>query len=85
MDILKMLAELRDEREQVEEAILVLERMASGRGQASWTATEVDDRDEAQRTTTRQQEQAEVATRLLWNHRDASKGSGESSSGFWGD
>jgi hypothetical protein len=35
MDILKMLAELRAEREQVEEAILVLERMASGRGQPS--------------------------------------------------
>jgi hypothetical protein len=32
MDILKMLAELRVEREQVEEAILVLERMARGRG-----------------------------------------------------
>jgi len=32
MDILKMLAELRAEREQVEEAILVLERMARGRG-----------------------------------------------------
>ena len=31
MDILKMLAELRAEREQVEEAILVLERMARGR------------------------------------------------------
>jgi hypothetical protein len=32
MDILKMLAELRAEREQVEEAIIVLERMAGGRG-----------------------------------------------------
>jgi hypothetical protein len=32
MDILKMLAELRAEREQVEEAILVLERIARGRG-----------------------------------------------------
>jgi hypothetical protein len=32
MDILKMLAELRAEREQVEEAIIVLERMARGRG-----------------------------------------------------
>jgi hypothetical protein len=32
MDISKMLVELRDEREQVEQAILVLERMALGRG-----------------------------------------------------
>jgi len=32
MDIIKILAELRTEREQVEEAILVLERMARGRG-----------------------------------------------------
>lgn len=32
MDVLKMLAELHAEREQVEEAIIVLERMAPGRG-----------------------------------------------------
>jgi hypothetical protein len=32
MDILKMLAELRAEREQVEEAIIVLERIDLGRG-----------------------------------------------------
>jgi hypothetical protein len=32
MDILKMLAELRAEREQIEEAILTLERLAAGRG-----------------------------------------------------
>ena len=32
MDILKMLAELRQEREQVEEAILVIERLALGQG-----------------------------------------------------
>ena len=32
MDIIKMLAELRSEREQVEEAILVLERLGLGRG-----------------------------------------------------
>ncbi len=32
MDILKMLEELRNEREQVEEAILTLERLAAGRG-----------------------------------------------------
>ncbi len=32
MDITKMLAELRQEREQIEEAILSLERLARGRG-----------------------------------------------------
>jgi hypothetical protein len=32
MDVSKMLAELRQEREQIEEAILTLERLARGRG-----------------------------------------------------
>jgi len=32
MDVIKMLAELRQEREQIEEAILTLERLAQGRG-----------------------------------------------------
>ncbi|MEJ7605021.1 MAG: hypothetical protein WKF37_01855 [Bryobacteraceae bacterium] len=32
MDVNKMLAELRQEREQIEEAIIVLERLARGRG-----------------------------------------------------
>jgi hypothetical protein len=32
MDITKMLAELRVEREQIEEAIMTLERLAAGRG-----------------------------------------------------
>ncbi len=32
MDVLKMLADLRAEREQVEEAIVTLERLARGRG-----------------------------------------------------
>jgi len=32
MDIIKMLAELRQERQQVEEAIMTLERVARGRG-----------------------------------------------------
>lgn len=32
MDVTKMLAELRAEREQIEEAILSLERLARGRG-----------------------------------------------------
>jgi hypothetical protein len=32
MDVTKILAELREEREQIEEAILSLERLARGRG-----------------------------------------------------
>jgi hypothetical protein len=32
MDVMKMLAELRQEREQLEEAILTLERLARGQG-----------------------------------------------------
>jgi hypothetical protein len=32
MDVLKMLSDLRQEREQVEEAIVTLERLARGRG-----------------------------------------------------
>jgi hypothetical protein len=32
MDVLKMLAELRDERAQIEQAILAIEHLASGRG-----------------------------------------------------
>ncbi|HBY64048.1 MAG TPA: hypothetical protein DEH78_29855 [Solibacterales bacterium] len=32
MDVMKMLTELRQEREQIEEAILSLERLARGRG-----------------------------------------------------
>jgi DNA invertase Pin-like site-specific DNA recombinase len=32
MDVLKMLTELRQEREQIEEAIMTLERLARGRG-----------------------------------------------------
>jgi hypothetical protein len=32
MDVTKMLADLRQEREQIEEAILTLERLARGRG-----------------------------------------------------
>jgi hypothetical protein len=32
MDVTKMLAELRQEREQIDEAIMILERLARGRG-----------------------------------------------------
>jgi hypothetical protein len=43
MDVTRMLAELRQEREQLEEAILTLERLARGRGKRrgrppSWLA-----------------------------------------------
>ena len=43
MDIMKMLAELRQEREQVEEAIVTLERVARGRGKRRGQPTSVDD------------------------------------------
>jgi hypothetical protein len=44
MDVLKMLADLRQERQQIEEAILTLERLAQGRGRRrgrppAWMAT----------------------------------------------
>jgi hypothetical protein len=44
MDVTKILAELRQEREQIEEAILSLERLARGRGKRrgrppAWMAT----------------------------------------------
>ena len=43
MDVLKMLTDLRQEREQIEEAIVTLERLARGRGRRrgrppSWLA-----------------------------------------------
>ncbi len=49
MDVAKMLAELRQEREQIEEAILSLERLARGRGKRrgrppAWMATTVKKR-----------------------------------------
>ena len=49
MDVTKMLAELRQEREQIEEAILSLERLARGRGKRrgrppAWMATAVKKR-----------------------------------------
>ena len=45
MDVLKMLSELRSERTQIEEAILVLERLARGHGKRrgrppKWMSTE---------------------------------------------
>ena len=44
MDILKMLADLRAERQQIEEAILVMERLAAGTGgKRRGKAAEVDD------------------------------------------
>jgi hypothetical protein len=36
MGMLKMLADLRHERAQIEEAIIAIERLASGRGKRRW-------------------------------------------------
>ncbi|MEO8659986.1 MAG: hypothetical protein ABI693_16060 [Bryobacteraceae bacterium] len=49
MDVAKMLTELRQEREQIEEAILSLERLARGRGKRrgrppAWMSTAVKKR-----------------------------------------
>ena len=60
MDILKMLSELRSERGQIEEAILVLERLARGQGKRrgrppKWMAN----------THSRQASQAEVPKRRI--------------------
>jgi hypothetical protein len=46
MDILKMLADLREQRDQIEQAILVLERIAAGQSKRrgrppAWMATAV--------------------------------------------
>ena len=54
-----MLVELEEERQQIDEMIFLLERMAAGPGEATRKTTEVDDRDEETWATTRQQEQAE--------------------------
>jgi len=51
MDITKMLAELKTERQQVEEAIMVLERIAVGRGRRRLQAARLDDSREAARQT----------------------------------
>jgi hypothetical protein len=44
MDVTKILEELRQEREQLEEAILSLERLARGRGTPSRTPASLDGR-----------------------------------------
>jgi hypothetical protein len=47
MDVIKMVAELRQERAQIEEAIIVLERLARGQGKRrgrppAWMAAQVN-------------------------------------------
>jgi hypothetical protein len=42
MDVTKMLTELRQEREQIEEAIMTLERLARGRGRRRGRPPAVD-------------------------------------------
>jgi hypothetical protein len=53
MDIDKMLAELRAERAKIEEMILILQRLASGRTKGRGRPPEVDDRGEAERSSER--------------------------------
>ena len=66
MDVSKILAELKAEREQIEEAILSLERLARGRGRGpgrppNWMA-DVDD-PEAAGPAAGEQEQSSAASR----------------------
>ena len=56
MDVLKMLADLRQEREQIEEAILTLERLAQGRDQAPRPSSSLDGGDQAAGPSAGQQE-----------------------------
>ena len=51
MDITKMLAELKTERQQIEEAIMVLERIAVGRGRRRGRPPAWNDGREAARKT----------------------------------
>jgi hypothetical protein len=43
MEMVKMLADLREEREQIEQAIITLERLARGRGKRRGPAPSLDD------------------------------------------
>lgn len=54
-----MLAELRREREHIEEAVITLERLARAAWKATWPASSPDDEYQETRTSARQQEQAE--------------------------
>ena len=68
MDILKMLSELRSERGQIEDAILVLERLASGHGKRrgrppKWMAN----------THSRQASQAEAPKRRVVSARSSDR------------
>ena len=55
MDVSKILAELRQEREQLEEAILSLERLASGRGKRRGRPPALDGRSKEARPSSRKQ------------------------------
>ena len=63
MDVIKMLAELRQERAQIEEAIMALERLGTRTREAAWSSTSLDDgageRAKEARPSPWQQEQAE--------------------------
>jgi hypothetical protein len=60
MDVTRILAQLRQEREQIEEALLSLERLARSRGGNARTASGLDVRNhhEAARPATKQQAQS---------------------------
>ena len=63
MDVNKMLVELRQEREQIEEAIIILERLARGTREAARSTAALDDdgrsAGETPRPSSWQQEQTE--------------------------
>jgi len=59
MDINKMVAELRADCDQLEEAILVLERLSTGRVKRRGPSAKVDDGSETSRQGAGEQEQAE--------------------------
>ena len=59
MDVIKMIEELRTEREQIEEAILVLYTYCAWTRSSSRASARLDDRNKAARPSTWQQEQAQ--------------------------
>jgi hypothetical protein len=63
MDIEKTLSELREERDQIDRAILSLERLAKGRGRTGGHVSSLDRRPtrQAARTPTWQQAQTQTA------------------------
>lgn len=74
MDVLKMIAELRSERDQVEEAILSLERLALGRGKRrgrppKWMTDAIDSRSSARTGRKKRVLSAEARARIAAGQR----------------